>query len=251
MRRHAAVYSDLFRCAAAIVTVSNHMRERLIALGAPAARVHVNYYGVDTRCFAGADPASAEPRFVAVGRFVEKKAPQLTLVAFQRAMREVPDARLTMIGDGPLLAPCRELAWGLGIGHAVKFRGARPPHEVAAAMRSARAFLQHSIRASTGDSEGTPVAVLEAGATGLPVVATRHEGIPEVVREGQTGLLVDERDVDGMAAHIITLARSPDLAAQLGKTARAHVIARFSLEASLARLRDLLVSATGAMRAPP
>jgi glycosyltransferase involved in cell wall biosynthesis len=110
-------------------------------------------------------------------------------------------------------------------------------------MRRARAFVQHSVRTSYGDSEGTPVAVLEAGASGLPVVSTRHAGIKDVVIEGETGFLVDEGDIEGMAAHMLTLARDADLAGRMGRRAREHVAANFSMEQHIARLAEVLEGA--------
>ena len=108
--------------------------------------------------------------------------------------------------------------------------------EQLALMESARAFVQHSVEAPSGDAEGTPVAVLEAGASGLPVVATRHAGIPDVVIEGKTGLLVEEHDVAGMADAMLRLIDDPPLAANLGAAARDHVRAHFSMERSIDRL---------------
>ena len=149
---------------------------------------------------------------------VEKKAPHLVLATFARVLRECPDARLHFIGDGALLGVCRDLAAALGIDHAVTFLGAQPHDIVEREMRQARALVQHSVIASNGDSEGTPVAILEAGAMGLPVVATRHAGIPDVVADGVTGFLVEERDVCGMATHMLALARNPASRASAGAT---------------------------------
>jgi glycosyltransferase involved in cell wall biosynthesis len=141
-----------------------------------------------------------------------------------------------MIGHGPLLDACHDLAQGLAIRHAVTFLGAQPQTVISEELRNARAFVQHSVEAPSGDCEGTPVAVLEAGASGLPVVATRHAGIPDVVIEGETGLLVDERDVEGMATQMLRLLREPLFAARLGDTARSHIRTNFSMRQSLDRL---------------
>jgi glycosyltransferase involved in cell wall biosynthesis len=108
-------------------------------------------------------------------------------------------------------------------------------------MRRACVFVQHSIEAPSGDCEGTPVAILEAGASGLPVVATRHGGICDVVIEGKTGLLVNEHDVVGMADAMLELITDRTRAAQLGETASAHIREHFSLEHSLDRLWRIIV----------
>jgi glycosyltransferase involved in cell wall biosynthesis len=233
---YGARYRRLFEQAAAIVAVSRAMERQLLALGAPSERLHYVPCGVDANLFAPGDPAAAPAHFVAVGRFVEKKGPHLTLLAFARLHAARPDASLTMVGDGPLLALCRQLARGLGLGEAVRFLGPRPHAEVAALMGAARAFVQHSLTASDGDSEGTPVSVIEAGAAGLPVIATRHGGIVDVVVEGETGLLADEGDVAAMAAHMLALAADPALAGRLGRGAAERAAACYSQEKLLGRL---------------
>ena len=135
-----------------------------------------------------------------------------------------------------VLDACRDLARGQGVAPAVTFFEAQPHGVIREEMRHARGFVQHSIEAPSGDSEGMPVAILEAGASGLPVVATRHAGIPDAVIEGTTGVLVDEHDVDGMAEGMLRLIDDPALATRLGHAAREHVTVHFSMERSLGRL---------------
>jgi colanic acid/amylovoran biosynthesis glycosyltransferase len=244
LERLALRYHMMCRCAAAVVVVSREMRGQLLRLGCPGDKVIYNPCGVDCDQFGGAEPANSDVRFLAVGRMVEKKAPYLTLMAFARVLSDVPDATLTMIGDeGGLLGVCRDLAVALRIDHAVRFLGEQTHDVVRQEMRQARAFVQHSIRASDGDSEGTPVAILEAGASGLPVIATRHAGIPDVVLDGETGLLVDERDVSGMADCMLRLARDARVAAQLGQQATRRIRARYTMQQSLARLTRILSAA--------
>jgi colanic acid/amylovoran biosynthesis glycosyltransferase len=240
LEENAETYPRMFKSAAAVVAVSRAMQRKLVELGAPADKVHYNPCGIDCRKFSGADPASAPPVLLAVGRFVEKKAPQLTLRAFAAAHEVRADARLRMIGDGPLLDECRALARSLDIGDAVTFLGAQPHEVVGREMRAARGFVQHSVEASNGDCEGTPVGILEACASGLPVVATRHAGIVDVIAEGQTGFLVDERDVDGMSRHVLRLIEEPELAGRLGRAARQRIEGQFSMEDSFGRLWTII-----------
>jgi glycosyltransferase involved in cell wall biosynthesis len=236
-------YPRLFRVAAAVIATSREMMERLVSFGAPRERLFVNPCGADTELFDGGAPRDAPPTFVAAGRFVDKKAPQLTLLAFHKVWQACPEARLTMVGDGPLWEACGNLVAGLGMGEVVDFPGVLPQAEVARRMRAARGFVQHSIRARSGDSEGTPVAILEAGATGLPVVSTRHAGIADAVVHGRTGFLVAEGDVEGMAEHWTRLATDADLAAGLGEAARVHVREHFSLQKSLDSLWAIIEGA--------
>ena len=234
--KYGEAYPLMFAQAAAIIAVSRSMQRQLISLGAPAGKVHYNPYGIDCSAFGGAEPGKAAPLFVAVGRFVEKKAPEVTLKAFSQVRRKFPHAELRMVGDGPLFQKCKSLASSLGIASAVTFLGAQPHAVVQAEMRNARCFLQHSVEATSGDCEGTPLGILEAGASGLPVVATRHAGIPDVVIEGETGFLVDEHDVDGMTAHMLGLLEEPMLASQMGQAARTHIRTNFSQQQSLDKL---------------
>jgi glycosyltransferase involved in cell wall biosynthesis len=101
------------------------------------------------------------------------------------------------------------------------------------------------VEAANGDSEGTPNSVMEASACGLPVVATRHAGIPDVVIHNETGYLVDERDVDAMARHMIALVDAPEQAAAMGAAGRARVERGFSMDVSMRRLLAVLRRAAG------
>jgi len=249
LEEHKESYPRMFEAAWAVVAVSRAMQRKLVSLGAKPEKVHYNPYGIDCGAFGGAEPGEAPPVFLAVGRFVEKKAPQLLLEAFAEVCKSEPSAQLRMVGDGPLLEESRAQAAALGVAESVEFLGARPHDFVQTEMRAARCFVQHSIEAPNGDCEGTPLGILEAGASGLPVVSTRHAGIPDVVVEEETGLLVDERDVRGMAAQMLRIARDPALAARLGRNARQHIAANFSREQSERRLWSLIESGIEARRA--
>jgi glycosyltransferase involved in cell wall biosynthesis/SAM-dependent methyltransferase len=237
-------YRIFFQKAAKLVVVSKAMRAQLLRLGAPADRIVLAPYGVSVDLPALALPANVGPHFLAVGRFVEKKAPHLTLQAFATVHQRVPAARLMMVGDGPLLDVCRQWAQDNGIGEAVTFAGVQSREQVSRLMASSRVFVQHSITAANGDSEGLPLAVLEAGAHGLPVVATRHAGIPDAVVEGVHGYLVAEKDVKQMAERMIALAQDAALAGRMGAAYRERVVAEFSRQLSLDRLSSILANAT-------
>ena len=249
--KYSKRYTELFQFADAVIAVSRAMREQLISLGAPPENVFYNPYGVDCRAFEQTRPAAAPAVFLAVGRFVQKKAPHLLLVSFAEVYREHPEAELRMIGDGPLLGVCRDLASALKIDPAVHFLGAQPHQVVRAEMLRARAVVQHSVVADDGDSEGTPNSLLEAGAGGLPVVSTWHAGIPDVVLHEKTGFLVAERDVDGMAKHMKQMVVKPDLAAKLGAAARRRVETYFRMDQSIGRLSAIIASCIEGHARPP
>lgn len=238
-------YTELFAFAPAIIAVSNVMKEKLVALGADAAKVKVIPYGVNLERFRL--PESDTPKeliFLAVGRFTLKKAPLTTIRAFAETLEQFPEARLVMIGgkEGQY-ARCAELAAELGLQEKIDFTGVLSADEIAAWMRRAFAFVQHSVTAADGDMEGTPNSVLEASACGLPVISTRHGGIIDAVIEGETGLLVDEGDGEGMARNMIELARNRERAAQMGRKAREHIMQNYEAEKQIRKLFDVLSAA--------
>lgn len=239
LQQYKQSYHDLFASAAAVVAVSRAMAQQLIFLGCPPEKLSVNPCGVCPQRFQGATPSSTGPEFLAVGRLIEKKAPQHTIAAFARVCDSVPSARLTIVGTGPMESQCRQLADSLGISTNVSFAGAQPTDVVQELLRQSRAFVQHSVTASCGDSEGTPVAILEALMSGLPVVSTRHGGIPDVVRHGETGFLCEEHDVEMMAKYLLRLATDSSLADRLGLAARVHALAHYSVDR---HIQDLAVT---------
>lgn len=241
--RYRTGYRQLFEAAAGVVGVSRAMCDRLAAMGAPAGRLHCIPCGVDTDRFQGGQPGLSAPVFLSVGRLIAKKGPQHTIRAFALVHRECPEARLRLLGDGPLRPECEALVASLGLGQAVAFLGAGGRDRVVQEMREARAFVQHSVVAPNGDREGTPVSAVEAASMGLPIVCTRHEGLVDVVVDGATGWLVEEGDVTGMARHMAALATDAGLAQRLGAAGRAHALAHFRREDSLARLAGVLARA--------
>lgn len=240
--RLTARYRRLLGLASAVVVKCEPMAARLRELEPPRPRplpLLVSPSGADAALFHGGDPAAAPPRFLAVGRFVAKKGPLISLEAFAMAARTRPELELVMVGDGPLLASARRRAVELGVAQRVQFTGVEPPRQIAQRLRSCRCFVQHSLTGPDGDQEGSPVAVMEAQLSGVPVVATRHAGIPEVVLDGHTGLLVAEGDTAAMAAAIAQLADDPALAARLGAAGRARAQERFTVTHHLQALMDL------------
>ncbi len=236
LEKFSEAYKHMFQKADAIIAVSRHMEKKLAELGAPLEKIHYSPCGMNAEIFHGSEPAKSRPIFLTAGRFVDKKGPHLVILAFSRVLAHCADAKLVMVGDGPLLDACKSLAAGLGISASVEFTGPKKPEELAQLMRQSRAFVQHSRVPSSGDSEGTPVAVQEAGGSGLPVVATLHAGIPDIVIDGVTGFLVPENDVAAMAEKMTLLAHDPGLAARMGKAAEERVLSNFTLVHSIARL---------------
>jgi glycosyltransferase involved in cell wall biosynthesis len=214
-----------------VITMSHISRERLIALGLDAAKVHVIPYGVDVPAEPLTRPERAAVRCIAVGRMVAKKAPILTLDAFRRAAEVCPELRLDYVGIGELFPAVQHFVRAFNLDEKVTLHGGQPSEVVHQLMREADLFLQHNMTdPETGDEEGLPVAILEAMANSLPVVSTRHAGIPEAVLDGSTGFLVDEGDTVGMAERIVVLARDPDLRRRMGAAGWCRAKENFSWE---------------------
>jgi colanic acid/amylovoran biosynthesis glycosyltransferase len=233
-------YKLLFERASAIVVVSRSMEEHLRALGAPPEKLVYICCGVDVDMFHAAAPAAAGQHFLAVGRFVEKKAPHLTILAFNEVLRSRPAARLTMVGNGRVWETCQQMVKAMGLGEQVDLCGVKTPQEILALKRRSRAFVQHSVLANDGDSEGTPVAIQEAMASGLPIISTRHAGILDVVEHGRHGLLCEPFDIKGMAGDMIRLIDDPELARTMGSQGRERALQDFPVDQQVARLQDVL-----------
>ncbi|MFB6257051.1 MAG: glycosyltransferase [Flavobacteriales bacterium] len=236
-------YQRLFSVARAIVAVSRDMKEQLLRIGAPDEKLFVNVYGVDPALFEPHDPSKIWPRAIFWGRMVHKKAPYLTLLAFEQAIREVPEAELTMIGDGPLLQVVRTMVQAKGLEKNVNLPGAIPHKELPQYIQGSRVYVQHSLAAEDGDSEGSPNAILEAFASGLPVVSTLHGGIKDLIDDGVSGFLVAEKDIGAMGKKLVELLKDPEKAKEMGQRGRDSVLNEYSIEERMATLQEILEEA--------
>jgi glycosyltransferase involved in cell wall biosynthesis len=232
IKQYGEKYKDVFAHASKVIVVSKRMYKDVMNLGCPESKLVLNSYGPDDFFFkirAGFN----NQQFVSVGRFVEKKAPLQTINAFKKVVNGFPEAKLIMAGDGELLEESKDFAESLGLQNNITFPGALNREQVRQLFSSSIAFVQHSVVAENGDSEGTPVAILEAQAAGLPVISTFHAGIPDVVINEETGLLVEENDVEGMANNMIRILKEENLAQKLGNAGRERVKGNFAMERHL------------------
>jgi colanic acid/amylovoran biosynthesis glycosyltransferase len=241
MRLRDAHWRDAYgeyAAADAVVVPSAHAAARLAGIGLAAHQLHVVPYGVELPAARSRPLVDDVLRVLMVGRLVPKKNPVASVRACAIAAAESP-LHLTVIGEGPLRRAVEAAAWSAPM--PTDILGPLPHTAVMEAMQSADIFCQHSVvDPETGDEEGLPVAILEAMAHGLPVVSTKHAGIPEAVVDGVTGYLVDEGDVDGMAECISTLAGDAGLRQRLSTAARECIRAEYSIERELVQLRRLL-----------
>jgi glycosyltransferase involved in cell wall biosynthesis len=235
-RRH---YRQLFRDATGIIVPSGFLADRLRKLGCPDDKLYVSPHGIDPKNFEESTRESG--RLIAIGRLVEKKAPHLTIRAFASVLRRYPDCTLDIVGDGPLHAMCVAEIKRLGIGENVRIHGAQSPEYVKSLLKHAALFVQHSVTAHNGDMESFGISLIEAMASGIPVVATDHNGFSETVIHGETGYLVQEHDTEGMAAVMLALLDDPDQSRRMGRAGRVRVEEHFTNERAAARLREIMV----------
>jgi glycosyltransferase involved in cell wall biosynthesis len=235
-------YKDLFEAANSVITVSTVMYNRLKDLGCSEHKLVYNMNGANP-IFKERMPEFSKKQAIAIGRFVDKKAPYYTILAFQQVVKKHNDAKLIMAGQGVLQNMCKNLIRYLDLEHNVQLLGVITPKEVAQLMQESYCLVQHSITAENGDQEGTPIAVLEAALSGLPVVSTYHAGIPDVIEHEKTGLLCDEHDVDAMANNLIKIFDDVEFAKIMGQSARDEHLRSFSLERHIESLNDTLKKA--------
>ena len=233
-------WQDLQAYASRFLCVSDFIRARLRDRGVADRLLEVHHLGVDLP----PPPASTKvpsKRLLVVGRFVAKKGFRRAIQALRLIRANGIDLELDLIGDGPLRAELEQDAHGLP----ARFLGWRTSEQVADAMRHALALLVPSEAAAGGDSEGLPTVVLEAQARGLPVIATRHAGIPEAIEDGVTGLLAPEGDAAGLAEAIGRLSADPELRARLRQNALLSVREAFDAERQSRRLEQRLLALIG------
>jgi len=226
------------------VTCTQVGHERLVELAPNPARVRLVYHGLDLTSFAaneqppsrrdGSDPA--EPvRLLSVGRAVEKKGLDLLLDAFARTPPEL-NWKLTHIGGGELLKSLKARAEKLGIAHRITWRGAEAQSAVLEAYRSADLFVLPCRTARNGDRDGLPNVLMEAQSQRLACISTAVGGVPELIRNGETGLLVSADDSSALAAAVVRLIRDPDLRRRLAIAGERHVRTTFDMRAGMDRL---------------
>jgi glycosyltransferase involved in cell wall biosynthesis len=232
-------YKEVFETASFVVVVSKKMYRDFSKLGCPEQKLIYNVYGPNDE-FLTVQPNFSKQQFIAIGRFVDKKAPYYLILSFLKVIEKFPEAKLIMAGDGQLLDTCKNLVRYFKLEANINFVGVISPKKYREYLEESLAFVQHSVTAENGDSEGTPVGILEANGAGLPVISTRHAGIPDVIIHGKTGLLVEEHDVDGMAENMIKLLENPEIAKEMGAKGKINIEGNFTLKRHVELLDTLI-----------
>ena len=230
-----------YNSAAAVLTRCEFHRLRLIDLGLPQDKVHVNPGGVDVPDQAPARPAEACKRLLAIGRFVPKKGPMYLLEAFRLAAARDPEITLDYLGDGPLFPAAQQFVSACRLERRARLHGAAGDEVKCRLARDCGVFVQHSVTdPETGDEEGLPAAIQEAMAQGMAVICTRHGGIPEAIEHDVSGWLVEERDVEAMAEAMCRAASDAGVCARLGTSAHVKAKQLYSWPAERERLLTAL-----------
>ncbi len=230
-------YRQMFAQVALVLCEGPHMGRCIEELGCPRARIRVHHLGIDTTAFAFRPRVwrrGETLRVLLCATFTPKKGLTFALEALGRLRRSTPLA-ITLIGDAGS-SPAQQdekqriLATiaACGLQDVVTRTGYLPPEQILQHAHANHVFVQPSVTAADGDTEGgAPVTLIELAATGMPVVATRHCDIPEVVTDGAGALLADERDVDGLCACLQRLVTGPELWSSLPQAARARIEQHF------------------------
>ena len=231
-----------------ILVRSESLRRTLIDLGCDPKRIEIQRTGIPLQEFPFRErivPANGEWRFVQAGRLIEKKGLPVTLRAFEVFVRQYPNATLTIAGDGPLLRELETLARELKIAERVSFTGFVSQERLREIYYRSHIFLHPSQIGRDGNQEGIPNSMLEAMATGLPVFATEHGGIPEAIEHGVSGVLVPERDEFALVETLLDAVQDPGFLARIAQSGTEAVRKNFDLSTQAQRLEEIYLRTIG------
>jgi len=241
IKDYPAKLRRLFSAVPLVFARSQSLAERLVHLGCPPEKLRINRTGIPLNEFPFMDrepPRDGKWRVVQACRLIPKKGVATSLRAFAIFKKDNPGAEFFIAGKGPLQPELEMLAGGLGILRDVHFVGFLSQSKLLQLYASSHLFLHPSEISPNRDQEGVPNSVLEAMATGLPAVATRHGGIPEAIDHGRTGLLLAEEDHVGLANAMQLITSSPGLLKQMGERAHAAIVERFGQDAQIDQLES-------------
>jgi len=231
-----------------VLVRSESLRRAVIHLGCDEKKIEVQRSGVPLDDFPFRErsfPQNGEWRFVQACRLIEKKGLPVTLRVFASFVRNYPDATLTIAGEGPLLAQLRELARELKIDNSVSFTGFISQDQLRDIFYASHIFLHPSETGRDGNQEGIPNSMLEAMASGLPVFATQHGGIPEAIENGVSGVLVPERDDKALARALFEAAQDRHFLSGIGRAGAEAVAEKFDQSTQVRRLEDIYLRLIG------
>lgn len=246
-------YSVLFRMGDLFLVEGPAMKQKLLALGCPVEKVREQRIGVDLKRFSRSEYGkwSDTDRVVVLmcGRMVEKKGLEYGIRAFSKVHSRFPNTELRIIGGGPKSGELKRLVSSLELNNSVKMLGYMSHGQYEVESRATHIFVQPSVTAKDGDSEGgAPTTLLEMQAMGVPIVSTYHDDIPHVVVEGETALLAEERDIDGLAGKIKFLVENPQIWGKMGAKGREHVEEKHDIRRLAKQLEEIYEQLAGGGR---
>ncbi len=245
LRAHQPEYADrmcrMLSLLPLVMVRSESLRDRVVGLGADPDKIRINRTGIPLDHYPFVErqvPQDGGWHFVQACRLIPKKGLVTALHAFAKFHRTHPASRFTIAGEGPMLRELRSLVTMLGLEKPVSFAGFLDQDALNALYRSGHAFVHPSELTADQNQEGIPNSMLEAMSTGLPVLSTLHGGIPEAVENGKTGILVAERDEEGLHAAMENLASDPERWKQMGRAASDAMLENFEQRAQIRKLES-------------
>jgi colanic acid/amylovoran biosynthesis glycosyltransferase len=227
------VYKQLFARGDLFTCPSEYVRKRMIAAGCPSEKVQTFKLGTDLTGFSFKErtlDSGGVIRLITIARLTEKKGLEYSIRAVAELSKRFKKLEYNIVGDGELRGQLTELIENLGVDSIVHLLGWRTQEEVKVLLDQSHIFLLASVESRDGDIEGLPVVLQEAQAMGLPVVSTKHSGIPEGVLDGKSGFLVPERDVDALAERLADIISRPEVWPEMGRQGRAFVKTEHDLD---------------------
>ena len=234
-----------------VLVRSESLRAALVALGCAADKIRVQRTGIPLQELPFRErtaPGDGSWRLLQAGRLIEKKGLRTSLRAFAAFTREYPNARLTIAGEGPLLDELRQFVGELQIAERVAFAGFQSQAELRELFYDSHIFLHPSETGADGNQEGVPNSMLEAMASGLPVFATTHGGIPEAIENGVSGVLVPERDSEALARQLLEKTSRPEMLSAIAQRGAAAVAEKFEQRAQVRKLEECYFEAMNSPR---
>ncbi|HYZ74304.1 MAG TPA: glycosyltransferase [Chthoniobacterales bacterium] len=231
--------AEVLQLAPLVLVRSQSLAKRLQDLGCNPEKIRLNRTGIPLQNFPWVErsvPVDGQWQLVQACRLVEKKGLLTTLGAFRRFIADYPKARLVIAGEGPMKDELVRRIAELSLENQVELAGFLNQDDLRRVYAESHIFIHPSELAADSNQEGIPNSMLEAMASGLPVVATQHGGIPEAVHEGIDGILVPERDESALYEALLKLATQPDLWRQMGKQASRSVAENFEQGQQVVRL---------------
>lgn len=236
------IYEELFEKADAIISVSEFLRERLEILGCPKEKIFVIPASFDISKYPFRERGKDKENILhilSVGRLVEVKGTEFGILAVEKALREKINVRYSIIGNGPMYESLQKLINEKGLSEKIKLLGEKTIEEVRNYMENSHILIQPSIRTKDGVEETQALAVQEAQAMGIPVIASRIGGIPEGLVDGKSGFLVPEKDPDAIFEKIKYLADNPERMRGMGIAGRDYVEKKYDINKNIMVLEKL------------